>query len=95
MSIETNLNRMQILLEEYGTYWGEVIKDDYGCLLSRCPNCLYMIRVVGKWFAEHDIDGLEPNCEEYFSGQNVEGVGHIQCLLTLADRNKLPKSLRL
>lgn len=87
------LNKFQILLEDYGTYYGEIVLDANNMPVSRCPSCLHMIRVVDNWFAEHDIDGLEPNCEGYFSGQNVEGVGHIQCFITRADIKKLPKRL--
>ncbi len=44
-----------------------------------CPLCLHEVRTIGDRFAPHDTEGLEPIGEGYWSGDNAEGVGHVQC----------------
>ena len=48
-------------------------------LLTICRACGHMVRHDGDVPLDHDVDGLEPIGEGYFSGMNAEGVGHLRC----------------
>ena len=47
--------------------------------IQTCPSCGHDVRFVDGLAVPHDIEGLEPIGEGYFSGKNKEGVGHKQC----------------
>jgi hypothetical protein len=44
-----------------------------------CPDCGFEVRVVDGQRVPHDVDGLEPVGEGYWTGDNAQGVGHRQC----------------
>ncbi|MFA6134000.1 MAG: hypothetical protein WC869_08310 [Phycisphaerae bacterium] len=47
--------------------------------IRKCPKCGHEVRIITGRLAIHDIDGLEPIGEGYFSGVNNEGAGHKLC----------------
>lgn len=43
-----------------------------------CPRCRHLVRKEGGQFVAHDLEGLEPNTPDYWTGAET-GIGHTQC----------------
>jgi hypothetical protein len=56
----------------------EVIELRLG-LLGRCPRGHVVRRTLRGALVPHDVEGMEPVGKGYWSGNNVEGVGHLRC----------------